>query len=54
MFTINYFALKNVATCQIMFFHEKIFCEFMCFPLNGLEFYMFHYYICVDQGLNPC
>jgi len=48
MFAINSFAQKNVATCEIIFFHEYIYCELllkneiqMCFSSNGLEFCVF-------------
>jgi hypothetical protein len=55
MFAINYFAQKDVVTCEIIFFHEYLFCELllknelqMCFSSNGLEFFVFLYYICID------
>jgi hypothetical protein len=55
MLPIRFFAYTNVQTCQIIFSHEKIFCELllkkeiqMCFPLNGVGFLIFIYHICVD------
>jgi len=48
MFPIKSFAYTDIQTCQIIFSHEKIFCELllkkeiqMCFPLNGVEVFIF-------------
>jgi hypothetical protein len=56
MFGMNYFALKNVASCQNIFSCEEIFCELLLTTklkyVFLLEFCMFVYYISIHISKN--